>query len=232
MLLLKKLFMALLSLLTLLVCLTASADNGQGERWKWYYSGSRVGSYYDINTLSYDSNTNVADVWTKDVDINGNTLFVTHFNLNYTKKTYSTLTTVIYDNGVPRQKNYYPPLSNNINPGPTLEVLADRIADYYHIPHMYKGGPNRWKKIYTQGPADYYIATDCLAPTNTPGSYKCWVKIISGYNKNHSDIICYLCNFNNHTITTGGGFRTVIPDSLDEAVYNGAYDIYKEQHGN
>ena len=79
----KKLFMALLSLLTLLVYLTASADNGQGERWKWYYSGSRVGFYYDINTLSYDSNTNVADVWTKTVDINGNTLFMNHLNLNY-----------------------------------------------------------------------------------------------------------------------------------------------------
>lgn len=228
MLLLKKLFMALLSLLTLLVCLTASADNGQGERWKWYYSGSRVGFYYDINTLSYDSNTNVADVWTKAVDINGNTLFMDHLNLNYMKKTYSSLTSVIYQNGVPKQKNHYPPLSNNIDPELSIEFLANRIADYYHIPHMYKGGPNRWKKIYTQGPADYYIATDCLVLTNTPGLYKCWVKIISGYNKESSDIICYLCNFNNHTITTGGGFRTVIPDSLDEAIYNGAHAIYEQ----
>lgn len=65
MLLLKKLFMALLSLLTLLVCLTASADNGQGERWKWFYSSSRLSFYYDLDTLSYDSTTNVADVWIK-----------------------------------------------------------------------------------------------------------------------------------------------------------------------
>ena len=232
MLLLKKLFMALLSLLTLLVCLTASADNGQGERWKWFYSSSRLSFYYDLDTLSYDSTTNVADVRIKEVDLNDNIFKMTHLNFDYTGKTFSLLTTVSYDKGIPRQKNHSPALTSNVGPYIVLETLSNRIADHYHLPHMYKGGPDRWKKIYTRGTSDFYIATDCLVKLSTPGICKFWVKEISGYNKDYTRIFLYMCDFNFKTIISDNSpYRSVIPDTLDEAIYNSAHAIY-EQNGN
>ena len=63
-------------LLLLLSCTVVQAE--PESRWKWYYSSERVGMYFDTQTLHYDASKRAADVWTKNLNVNGEKIREVH----------------------------------------------------------------------------------------------------------------------------------------------------------
>ena len=58
----KKL-LVLAALVTTMSVSVASAKEFNGDRWQWFYSNSDYTGKVDINTLSYDPETDTAKVW-------------------------------------------------------------------------------------------------------------------------------------------------------------------------
>ena len=53
--------------------------------------------------------------------------------------------------------------NNEIGPGTPSEALANAVADQLKIPHLYKGGAERWQWFHSTDTESYYIATDATS---------------------------------------------------------------------
>lgn len=118
--------------------------------------------------------------------------------------------------------------NNEIGPGTPSEALANAVADQLKIPHIYKGGAERWQWFHSTNTESYYIATDATSYNTKTNLYSVWIKTVRAA-KGSNYPIYYVFDFTNHTwgFSSFNHMKTVEPDSWQEIIYNGAYDLCK-----
>lgn len=52
---------------------------------------------------------------------------------------------------------------DDIGPDMADEALANTLSDQLNLPHIYKGGSDRWQWFYSTDTESYYIATDATS---------------------------------------------------------------------
>ncbi|WP_308664387.1 hypothetical protein [uncultured Acidaminococcus sp.] len=125
-------------LLLLLSCTVVQAE--PESRWKWYYSSDRVGMYFDTQTLHYDASKRAADVWTKNLNVNGEKIREVHKFLFLEEGAAANVQYVYYRNGYPSVHNVKKVYIQQVAPDSPNEALANGIANYLNVKPMYPGG--------------------------------------------------------------------------------------------
>lgn len=209
-------------LLLLLSCTTVLAE--PESRWKWYYSSDRVGMYFDTQTLHYDASKRAADVWTKNLNVNGEKIREVHKFLFLEEGAAANVQYVYYRNGYPSVHNVKKVYIQQVAPDSPNEALANGIANYLNVKPMYPGGENRWKWIGATDTYSLYLATDCGKYYPEKDWYAVWIKRV--YLNGYAYKDRYYCRFSKNQIATRyGRARNPIPESDDEKIYNAAKEL-------
>ena len=70
-------------------------------RWKWYSSTSYESEYFDTNTIEYDADSQIARVWTLNLNAEGRKIQAIKIQISYVtkkKETYFFITKKFYRN--------------------------------------------------------------------------------------------------------------------------------------
>lgn len=224
----KKIISSLILFIAMISCISYAA-NTSADQWQWYYSDANQTLYFNPASVTYDKKSNTAKVWDKCVMSNGMA------PKNYIKIDFSNKTDQLigYINSgetevlLPKSKP-----NNEIGPGTPSEALANAVADQLKIPHIYKGGAERWQWFHSTDTESYYIATDATSYNTKTNLYSVWIKTVRA-TKGSNYPIHYVFDFTNHTwgFSSFNHMKTVEPDSWQEIIYNGAYDLCKKLYG-
>lgn len=213
--------------IALLGCISYAANTSK-DQWQWYYSDDNQTRYFNPNSVTYDKKSNTATVWNKSVISNGMA------SKNCIKISFSNKTSqlILYVNP---EGNIVPPKANSndeIGPGTPSEALANAVADQLNLPHIYKGGSDRWQWFHSTDTESYYIATDATSYNTKTNLYSVWIKTVRA-TKGSNYPIHYVFDFTNHTwgFALFNHMKPVEPDSWQEIIYNGAYDLCKKLYG-
>lgn len=223
----KKILSSLLLFVAMFSCIGYAAGTAK-DQWQWYFSDTHRSGYFNPASVTYDKKSNTAMVWEKYVMLNGSV------QQNYLKIDFSNKTDQLIRYVNPTGNEILSPKSNpkhEIGPGTPTETLANAVADQLNIPHLYKGGSDRWQWFHSTDTESYYIAaaTSYNPKTNL---YYAWIRIQRS--ANNSDYPGhYVFDFKNHRwgFATSNQLKPVKPDSWEEIIYNGVYDFCKKHYG-
>lgn len=205
--------------------------NTDDSRWKEYASSDVKRYYWDVQTLKYDAATNKALLWIKfpgrmaETELHQITI---DFN---TKEDQEIQCVYYFKNGISKlEQSNQPPYF--IYPDSFLERLADEVADRLGIPHLFQNLSPRWKWVKSTDTHSIYILNQAPVYDENSKSYKVHCKMIwpNAYHK--VGFNSYDCNFDEGTIKSYINGKYIyhipIPDTEEEAIYNAAYALFKE----
>lgn len=224
----KKILSSLILFIAMISCISYAA-NTSADQWQWCYSDTNTTWYFKPGSVIYDKKSNTAKVWDKYVTPNGIDQ-ESRIKIDFSNKT-SQLIGYINSAGNEVVSPKTNP-NNAIGPGTPSEALANAVADQLKIPHIYKGGADRWQWFHSTDTESYYIATDATSYNTKTNLYSVWIKTIRTTN-NSNYPLQYVFNFTNHTwgFASFNHMKPVEPDSWQEIIYNGAYDLCKKLYG-
>lgn len=219
---------------------------------------SLFNEYYDSQSLEYMPNLQVVKVWTKDISQDDNDSYIlTQLWIDYSKKTWYRVRWGSYPNTRNFMAHFSFPTIFSIGPDLRYEKLANIIADRFHLPHLYPVGfgQHQWKKIYSTNGKSFYLCMDTWE--SHLESNRCIVWIKKYYKPGRYYIDDYCADFttdqvgirmkkwkNNkliedfpNTMTRDmmqityyyEDWKDVLPESLEEAIYNGARELYQSK---
>lgn len=237
-----KRILGLLLIFAELMCMVVFA-NTDDSRWKEYASSDVKRYYWDVQTLKYDAATNKALLWTKATwkynnpsekylpgDLPETELYQITIDFN-TKEDQEIQCVYYFKNGISKlEQSNQPPYF--IYPDSFLERLADEVADRLGIPHLFQNLSPRWKWVKSTDTHSIYILNQAPVYDENSKSYKVHCKMIwpNAYHK--VGFNSYDCNFDEGTIKSYINGKYIyhipIPDTEEEAIYNAAYALFKE----
>lgn len=239
----------------LLLLLTASVSASDDNRWHWIDSDSTQSFYIDMNTLQYDSGTNIAYCWIKTVkafDVEG--LYkMDRRKIDYNTKKIEYLEEASFKDGSLCARHEYSYVGQEmfealrksfIPPESTDEKIADFISDKYGIPRIYPvHSSTRWIWLRSTDTYSLYIGNDSMQYDPERQTYWFWIllKKTDGKRSYASDRF----NFLDHTkgsnmytplnwvvkrtayiLIPDARMTTPVPESDDEKEYDTAYKIF------
>lgn len=223
----KKLLLVLLFLFTF--CLTVFAETG--DRWQWVHSTDYVSYYMDADTVLYNKNDGVGTVWIKEVGVDAaeGTYSLNRYEFAYDKGVSRPIGYVYYRNGQLVRQNYTVYNYSYVPPDSWREKVANIIADKYGRPHILARVPDSWIWVKSTDRVSIYVGSDTIE--YDLANQRCYVWALYKDLKNHEHASRYVCDF----ATGQMGYsnysgkvvmRTIVPDTEQEAVYNGAKRLY------
>lgn len=204
-------------------------------RWKLYNSGERLNNYYDIKTIEYDPNEQIAKVWTLCTGSNGGKSKRLALNaISFKDKYHMGMQVIKYNNDGELVTNFIPESNtwHSIAPDTIFEALANSVASELHIKPIYPGGPDRWKWLHSTDKYGLYVAKDTIVYDSDLSEYSIWTKRI--YLDNYTPETLYSVNFTDKTIWVAQsmapwiqyeGHIHPIPESDEEYIYNAVKDL-------
>lgn len=190
-------------------------------RWKWVYSSSHQGWYFDTQTVEYDKENQVATYWLLILDEYGNKRSATRESISFINKKLLNVQYVYHDkygnlkSVTPQKKSIDSGIS--IPPDSTYEKIANEIASILNIPPLYEGGPNRWKWLHSNDEYGLYIAEDTIVYEPYSG-YSVWTQ--KKYLDGRSPETKYIVNLSEEVIDGAYPPHHPIPDTDEEYIYN------------
>jgi hypothetical protein len=152
-------------------------------RWKWYSSTSDGSDYFDTNTIEYDADSQIATVWTTDVNKEGEKEYEWKIKISYKTKEYTPVYCIHHiklglgketvTSSIPWKEKW-----DAIIPDSESEALANSVASILHINPIYPGGADRWKWVHSTDQYSLYIAKDTLEYDPLTATYTIWAKQI------------------------------------------------------
>lgn len=229
-----KRIIGLLLIFMTFICIT-SYGNTDNDRWRWYDSTSTISWYWDKNTLRYDAQNNQAVVWTKKITLSNNpnqssTTTLEQKLIDFSKKKSKVLQYVLHYNNYSNTATKANGLLWPIYPDTPDEMLSNSVANQLGISHIYTSSPDRWKWIKSTDTYSMYIFSEI--DEQSPNIYQVFIKKVYPNNPENHQILFsrYTCNFTEGTIGVGNRRDMPIPGTINEVIYNAAYEIFKESH--
>ena len=215
---LKRILLIVIALITMASCSYAEGD----DRWQWVASNSNFSVYIDKNTVQAIDGNNSIIYWKKEVWLNGYTS-IEKIKVDRSNQTYSVLYSKRQTPGsYPREYTPSKPYFEDIYPDVIHEKEANAACHLLKLSTVYGVQEHSWKWIYSTDTVSYYICTDSYKYDVDKGAFKVFYKYeYSGktlYSYCEVDLSAHLLYFN-------GRKRMIVPDSLEEAMYNAAKDI-------
>lgn len=204
-------------------------------RWKLYNSSEGLNQYYDIKTIEYDPNEQIAKVWTLLTGSNGGkSRRLALMAISFKEKYDMGMQIIKYNNDGELVTNFIPESNtwHSIAPDTIFETLANGVASELHIKPIYPGGPDRWKWLRSTDKYGLYVAKDTIAYDSNLSEYSIWTKKI--YLDNSMPETLYSVNFVDKTIWVAQstspqirykGHIHPIPESDEEYIYNAVKDL-------
>lgn len=224
----KKIIASLILFIAMFSCISYAENAAKGP-WKWYYSDSYQTRHFNPESITYDKKNNIATVWDKAIWTT-KTESVMRIKIDFSNKT-SQMIGYIDSKGTEKISSKDNP-NSGINPGSPSEALANVVSDQLNIPHVYKGGPDRWQWFHSTNTESYYIATDATSYNPKTNRYSVWIRTVRPING--SDYaIQYIFDFKNHEwgYPDSKNMKPIEPNTWQEINYNGAYDLCKKLYG-
>jgi hypothetical protein len=228
-----KRIIGLLLMFMTFMCIT-SYGNTDNNRWCWYASTSTTSYYWDKNTLRYNDQNNQAIVWIKKITLNSNPNHSPEITLvqkliDFSNKKYRVTQYVSHYNNyssTPTKANYL----GFVYPDSQDEMLSNSISDQLGISHMYTNSSDRWRWIMSTDTYSIYIFSDIYEQSSN--TYQVLIKRVYPNNPENRQVLfsSYTCNFTAGTVGIGNRRDMPIPGTINEAIYNAAYAIFKESH--
>lgn len=228
---LKKILMVLL--LSVLF-LSSTADAEDSNRWEWVLSNKLDSIYIDTQSIEYDKDNNYVEYWTKFVEENGDELLV-QYALDLKHKGYAVLYSARKSNGVIKDYRlyrdpdpYFHIISISTTPLETTEKHVNAVMSHLGLPPIWGNTPHKWKWVKSTDKESLYICTDAyqLLPDNKMLFFVKSV-LVSSYGT-LTRAKTYIADFSGKRIYYVEGarpFNVLIPDSLEEAIYNAAIEL-------
>ena len=194
----------------------------ENDRWLWVSSNAYFSVYVDKNTVQAADEGNSLVYWRKEKWLAGFTS-ITKVRINRGNQTYAELYTKSQASGAyPREHVFSNPHYLDIYPDSLDEKEANAVCHLLKLPTIYGVQAHSWKWIYSTDTTSYYICTDVYKYDSSKGAFKVYYKSKGprGTNCTFSEV-----DLTNHVIYTGNKKRIIVPDSLEEAIYNGAKEI-------
>lgn len=204
-------------------------------RWKLYNSSGGLNQYYDIKTIEYDPNEQIAKVWTLLTGSNGGkSRRLALMAISFKDKYDMGMQIIKYNNDGDLVTNFIPESNtwHSIAPDTIFETLANSVASELHIKPIYPGGPDRWKWLRSTDKYGLYVAKDTIAYDSNLSEYSIWTKKI--YLDNSMPETLYTVNFTDKTIWVAQstspqiryeGHIHPVPESDEEYIYNAVKDL-------
>lgn len=215
---LKRIFLIVVALLTLSTCVYAEDD----DRWMWVTSNSNFSVYIDKNTVQAIDGNNSIIYWKKEVWLNGYTS-IAKIEVNRGNQTYAELysksqTPGSYPHEYTSSKAYF----YDIYPDVIHEKEANAACRLLKLPAVYGVQEHSWKWIYSTDTVSYYICTDSYKYDTDKGAFKVFYK----YEYSGKTLYSYCeVDLSAHLLYSSGRRKMIVPDSLEEALYNAAKEI-------
>lgn len=206
------------------------------SRWKLYNSVSSLNQYYDIKTIEYDPNEQIAKVWTLCTDNKSGEskrLELLAISFKYKSSDMAMQIVTYNDNGDPITRKISETYTwRYIPPDTPIEALANSVASELHIKPIYPGGLDRWKWLRSTDKYGLYVAKDTITYDPDLSEYSIWTKRI--YLNNYRPETLYSVNFVDKTIWVAQptspwiryeGHIHPFPESDEEYIYNAVKDL-------
>jgi len=187
-------------------------------RWKWYYSTSYVSEYFDTNTIEYDADSQIATVWTVELNTEGRKIYGTQRQISYATKKSNVVQSVTYGLNKTFSHLSTKALWTHIPPDSDNEALANGVASILHINPIYQGGSDRWKWLHSNDQYGLYIAKDTLAYDPVFPAYTIWAKKV--FLNGSTSRVLYYMDLPTKLVWGDGPVAQPYPESNEEYVYN------------
>jgi hypothetical protein len=221
----KKIISALIVFIAMFGCISYGAVIDK-DQWQWYYSDDHQSAYFNPASVTYDKKSNTATVWRKYEIIGRETPLTLHIKIDFSNKTAQMIGYITSEG---KEGYVYNHPKDDIGPDMADESLANTLSDQLNLPHIYKGGSDRWQWFYSTDTESYYIATDATSYDPKTNLYSAWIKI-TNINKPFYRPHHYNFDFTNRSFAVwpSQNMMYVKSGTWQEIVYNGAYDLCKK----
>lgn len=192
-------------------------------RWKWYSSTSYESEYFDTNTIEYDADSQIARVWTLNLNAEGRKIQAIKIQISYVTKKINLLQSVTYGLNKTLSHLFTNTVWTHIQPESADEALANGVASILHINPIYQGGSDRWKWLHSNDQYGLYIAKDTLAYDPVFPAYTIWAKKV--YLDGSTSQVLYYMDLPTKLIWGDGPIAQPYPESNEEYVYNAVKEM-------
>ena len=192
-----------LAIVLFIACCTSVFAADSSPSWEWISSESVHTLYLDVNNVEYDRDERVAHVvfkatFMKNKDGRYTLLYYTFdFNRKAMEQTQYTRVDAEGNEGEAQK----PIVSDYvyIAPDSWSEKAANKVADLYGIPHLYKRTSNGWKLVKSTPQQSIYIDKDSL--DYNPDQNYCYVWAKFQGLPGHEYTTRYYCDFTHNTVS-------------------------------
>lgn len=210
--------------LIFLVSLLFTATTSYGAD-RWVYMGKEEGmeGYYDTRTAHYDPAGHTITYWFRWMR-DGKPAILDYITVDLTSKEYSMPKYAVYQkSGNPRIYTNTAGPADPVPPDSIIEKTADAICDANGISTMYPDKEHRWTWIYSDDRKNVSLASDAFSVDRINAKVTVWIqeKDLSGW----TGVFRCIVDLDNQTIeehTKGVATVAVLPDTMEEAIYNKA----------
>lgn len=229
---LKK-FILLVSLVFLITSDTYADDN---SRWQWVYSDSSISEYIDTNSIRQDSDNNIV-FWVK-TEASPDNVYMSKYVVDYAQKNGYIDYYACYKHDI-MINEYHPHGTFSIYPDSFEEKIVNIACDKLSLLPILGSKIHSWKWAYSSANENYYLCTDYFFPllNGSPNNGKICYFYLKTFGGPKSYIFIYPVgiNFSEYKVAykspkDGGNWsiKEVVPDSIEEAIYNTGTTILKE----
>lgn len=233
----KTIFIALY--LIMIPIFTYAHDN----RWEWFFQNHfHLNSYFDKKSIQYNPKNKQTVVWVKAEALDEpGTFIISKYLLDYEIKSYIRLEEESQVNQhISHMKKANKILvPKGISPEGYEKDLADGVSSYLKIPKVYGEKPIQWNYIGQFNEKLYYITPDANVYFKDMNYFRGSFKTKDIFESNNKSAMSQVfdqilsikgfgCDFGKHKIVINRGPEEIIPESREEAIYNAAFKMFKD----
>lgn len=221
----------ILAVLLLLLIWTLPVMAQEEGKWQRLTTPSQYSYYLDLNSIEYDARLRQVSFWQKVVYPNSvaGSYSLYRVDINFKDKTSRASAYAFIKNNQTVEQHTMKNAYSYITPDSTREVEANVLAEKFGLAKIYPQDAGRWRWIKATDKNSLYVLSKAVS-SDKENCY-IWVKYVPV--KGNPWRMRYACSLTQRAL----GFKTyplyktkmkqVLPDTLEEAIYNAALRAYK-----